>query len=416
MPEMDPTFQSQFELIREAYARRGIPIEADIDDDGVVRAIYAADRILVRASVVEEVRELFGEPFLTDADEETIGGLKVLHIGGRRAADVVESLNARFQRTVAARNHILSITPVGCCPAAEPEVPGCGDCVEPCPPPRIGDDGHDVRVGVSDTGLLADSASHSWLRGVTGVLDPLGPPDPATNLPTIPQYASHGTFIAGVVRCVAPGADVTVLDHFPTSLAGASTEAAIVLDLRHLLDDGVDVISLSAGGTIASGIAMLAFEVFAEEELVNFPDVVIVAAAGNNGNQERFYPAAFEWTLSVGALGADGQHRAWFSNFSPPPGDPDSWVDVYAPGEALVNAFASGLYRYDEPPKKGALQTFTGMARWSGTSFSTPLVAGLIAGRMTARGETAKQAAAALKALAAAQTIPGVGPVLYPPT
>jgi len=51
------------------------------------------------------------------------------------------------------------------------------------------------------------------------------------------------------------------------------------------------------------------------------------------------------------------------------------------------------------------------MATWSGTSFAAPVVAGLIAARMSRTGQNGRRAADAVLAAARAQGVPGAGPV-----
>jgi hypothetical protein len=55
---------------------------------------------------------------------------------------------------------------------------------------------------------------------------------------------------------------------------------------------------------------------------------VVIAAAGNYGSDDLFYPAAYEEVISVWSFDKQFE-RSVFSNYG-------SWVDVYAPGEQLV--------------------------------------------------------------------------------
>ena len=78
---------------------------------------------------------------------------------------------------------------------------------------------------------------------------------------------------------------------------------------------------------------------------------------------------------------------ASFSNYG------KDWVDVWAHGTNLINAFPVGTYYVKEPgPTQGEQRDFTGMAQWSGTSFATPIVTGAIVALMSEQGLTARQA------------------------
>ena len=319
--------------------------------------------------------------------------------GGGEHADVLDLLRLiedELGEEIATPDHLLTAAmTMHPCSATEPEppYPTAGPYPAVCR-----DGGARVRIFQADTGLVAGAAeTFPWLAGVQGDTDP------RESGGTILPYGGHGTFVAAILRCMAPEAQVHVANVF--DIAGSARESDVAMRLKAAFGFGFEILHITASGHTRKNIPPWALEAFLKL-LRPYKGVLCVAEAGNNYSRRPAWPGAFPEVLSVGALATDWRHRADFSNYG-------GWVDVYAPGEKLINAIGTGTYTYQIPPNAGQA-TFSGLAEWSGTSFSAPIVTGLIAARMARCGESAREAAAALLAKARAQTIPGVGPVLFP--
>ena len=400
-------FEDQVELI---LAEFGDEIEIDPPNwrTAGVNAIYRSRGVLVRDHDGPRAVDLFGGG---NARRSSLG-ITRLDLPDAVPADAPDGdgftevqrflahADSRFGRGHVTPEHLFYVCSVSPCPATEPEEVLDGALPDPFLTKVGKADGRGVKVVVLDVGWTP-APSARWLKGVSG--DPEVAFDPVTKL--IRPYAGHGTFIAGVVRAIAPQAEVVVKSYF--NKAGAVFEADLADRLAEVMDEDPDIISLSAGSTTRFDIPSMGLDTFTRPRQGGADGPVLVAAAGNDGTDQRFWPAAYPEAVSVGALAANGTSRASFSNYG-------SWVDVYAPGENLVNAFLTGRYKCTERPNAGRFRDFAGMAQWSGTSFATPMVAGLIAARMSLTGERPKQAANALLAYSHRRVLPAVGPVLLP--
>jgi subtilisin family serine protease len=221
----------------------------------------------------------------------------------------------------------------------------------------------------------------------------------------------HGTFIAGIVRQAAPDARVLAVRAMHSD--DVCSEGDIICGLRHLawrivhaeagdLAATVDVLSLSWGyfsesrhdRVVTSGLWK------AIKVLLDL-GVVVVVAAGNYAMSQEFYPAAFSQepvgagqvpVISVGALNPNGT-KASFSNDG-------HWVTAWARGASVISTYPVDVdgSRSPElripgnrkppgelPPGREALDLddySAGFAVWSGTSFSAPYLAALVAGSL----------------------------------
>jgi len=223
--------------------------------------------------------------------------------------------------------------------------------------------------------------------------------------------SGHGTFIAGIVRQIAPDAQVLAIRimHSDDIVYEGDLLCALALLAERIavaeagdMTGMVDVVSLSLGYFDESSADVhYSSGLWQVIKLLLDMGVAVVAAAGNYSTSRRFYPAAFTLQpppgpvplISVGALNPNGS-KAIFS-------DGGGWVWAWAAGAAVLSTFPTDINgsRCPElrvrahpanemppgvqlPADRQALDPDNyrgGFAMWSGTSFSAPLLAARIA-------------------------------------
>jgi subtilisin family serine protease len=176
----------------------------------------------------------------------------------------------------------------------------------------------------------------------------------------------HGTMTSGLVHLAAPTAKILPLKAFSSS--GTGYLSNIIAALYYAVQHKANIVNMSFDLSTPSQALSQAVS------YANRANVVLVAAAGNENTSARVYPAAISGSVMGIASTTNWDARSSFSNY----GSADVWIA--APGEYVISTFPGGGY-----------------AAASGTSFSSPLVAGTAALMLSAKQPmTQSQAASAL--------------------
>lgn len=164
----------------------------------------------------------------------------------------------------------------------------------------------------------------------------------------------HGTMTCGLVHLVAPEAKILPLKAFTSN--GTGYLSNIVAALYYAVNHNANIVNMSFDVSTPSSALSQAVS------YANQKGLVLVAAAGNESTSAPVYPAALNGKVAGIASTSDWDTRSSFSNY----GNTDVWIA--APGEYIISTFPGGTY---------------GSA--SGTSFSSPLVAGTAALLLSAK-------------------------------
>jgi hypothetical protein len=203
-------------------------------------------------------------------------------------------------------------------------------------------------IAVIDSGVDAthpDLASRliggwSYLTGTSNTADVLG----------------HGTAVAGTLGAATNNftgvAGITwsnpVLPIAVLNSSNYASYADMASAIYYAADHGARVINISIGGSSSSS---------ALQSAVNYAwgkGAVVFAAAMNNGSTTPYYPAACDKAVAVSSTNS-ADSLSGFSNRG-------AWIDISAPGESILTTSRGGGYGY-----------------WSGTSFASPVAAGVAA-------------------------------------
>jgi subtilisin family serine protease len=166
----------------------------------------------------------------------------------------------------------------------------------------------------------------------------------------------HGTMVAGsaaalsnnVIGVASVAWENPVMPLVVVNRSGWATYYNMSRAIIYAVDNGIRVMNLSLAGSSSSTTL---------QDAVDYAwntGAVILAAAGNSSTDTPYYPAACDNVVAVSATNS-GDFLAGFSNYG-------NWITVSAPGDDILTTTKGGGYAFKD-----------------GTSFASPLTAGLAA-------------------------------------
>jgi hypothetical protein len=206
-----------------------------------------------------------------------------------------------------------------------------------------------------------------------------------SNSPDVTDYYGHGTFVSSLAAgsttnaegVAGFGGDVKLLAVQASAPDGTFTDVDESAAIVYAVDHGAKIINMSFGGPTSSPAEQSAIAYAAAH------GVLMMAAAGNSGQSgnQPSYPAALLQPLGSNGVGGIGlavaasnlsASRASFSNYG-------SYISLAAPGENVFGALSSSA----DPghwPRQSLPGSVVGLYGYgSGTSYSSPEVAGAAA-------------------------------------
>ncbi len=224
-----------------------------------------------------------------------------------------------------------------------------------------------VKIAVLDTGVnlnhkeleskITDPADFVNIQGLD-TTEFIGDTADNDNVPE--DEVGHGTHVSGIIagkgiemdEGVCPNSKIMPVRVLATMKSGNKVVGAGIIDnintgIKWAVDNGADIINMSLGIRHAGGG-------LPHDDIIKYAiskNVTIVAASGNDGSPEKYYPGALPGVIAVGAVDHSGNVTD-FSSYG-------AEITVVAPGLNIYSSYSNNTYAFA-----------------SGTSQASPFVCG----------------------------------------
>ncbi|EJG0324105.1 S8 family serine peptidase [Vibrio parahaemolyticus] len=189
---------------------------------------------------------------------------------------------------------------------------------------------------------------------------------------------AHGTHVAGTIAAIAntegvkgvmPNQNVNLHIVKVFNEAGWGYSSGLVKAIQTCADNGANVVNMSLGGSQSSRTEQNALKAIYDQ------GVLLIAAAGNDGNTAHSYPASYDSVMSVAAVDNQNDHAA-FSQAT-------DQVEIAAPGVAILSTVTVGEGKLSDITLNGVSQFDRGIVPHNrlvhnGTEFVPAPVAGSV--------------------------------------
>lgn len=219
--------------------------------------------------------------------------------------------------------------------------------------------GGGVRVAVLDSGVASDNpdiapkvVARANFSGASTGEDNYG----------------HGTHVSGTVAATSENTlgvagvcpACSILDGKVLNDSGVGSSSGLANGINWAVNNGAKVINMSLGVRASRTLETAVNNAWTK-------GAVLVAAAGNGGNQTKIYPAGYANVIAVAATD-NFDAKASFSTYGA------SWVDIAAPGVNVYSTFPNHKFYLGTQNNRSL-----GYDVGNGTSMSSPIVAATVA-------------------------------------